>query len=102
MGWAQANLYYDKVAAPPAPGSLQEVLCILVQQYRREQELSKLIVLSSTDEKTKRDAFAAYQRASAPYIEHNERQYAERMKNFLEKLHADGPIVIYADDEEGA
>ncbi len=36
LGWARANVFYEKLSSPPKPGSLEEVLCWVVWKEREK------------------------------------------------------------------
>lgn len=98
MGWARANLFFDKVAAPPSPGSLQEALCILVQRYRQEQEYYSLLAnLYPNGSKQKQGAFDKYRNAAFPYIDKGAETHQQKIKRLLDKAFLQGPMIVKHD-----
>jgi len=87
-------LFYDKLAAPPRPGSLQEALCILVQRYRQEQRFYLALANLHQNPKEQQETFDAYKRAMYPYIEASGKRHRDRTREILDKAFRQGPIVI--------
>ena len=96
MGWARANFYYDKVVLLPAPGSLREVVCLLVQRYRQQQQVCALVVQVAAPEK-KKDALREYQDALAPYAARHRQEETARAAELLSKM---GPFIIMPQERE--
>ena len=97
MGWARANLFFDKVDAPPSPGSLKEALCILIQRYRQEQDYYKLLASLSGGAKEKQEAFEKYRQAMFPYIQRGAYNEKNRIKDILDRAFLQGPLFIKDD-----
>lgn len=95
MGWARANLYYDKGASLPTPGSLREVVCLLVQRYRQHQALCALVVQVAAPEK-KKDALREYQDALAPYAARARQDETARAAELLSNM---GPLFIVPEEK---
>lgn len=95
-------MFYDKIAAPPRPGSLQEALCVLIQRYRQEQRYYKtLAMLHQQGSDEQQEMFDAYKRAMYPYIESTGRDERDRTREILEEAYLRGPIFIKSlSDEE--
>ena len=101
MGWARANIFYEKLAAPPESGSLQEALCILVQKYKQEQDFYKtLSELHPEGSKERQDAFDSFRHALFPYIEHVAKNEESRTQSILERAFRFGPIRVVPIEEE--
>ena len=88
-------MFYDKLAASPRPGSLQEALCILVQRYRQEQRYYKALAsMHAEGSEGRQEMFESYKRSMYPYIESTGRQYRDRTQELLEEAYLQGPLVI--------
>ena len=87
-------MFYDKLVAPPRPGSLQEALCILVQRYRQEQRFYLALAGLHQGAKEKQETFDAYKRAMYPYIEASGKRSRDRTKELLDEAFKQGPILI--------
>ena len=40
LGWARANVFYDKLLHPPEPGTLVEMLCLIIWKARQSVALA--------------------------------------------------------------
>ena len=83
----------------PLPGSLQEVVCVLVQRYRQEQEVAKLIALMSTTPEAKRTSLDAFKQAIAPHVQRSRKKEADLNKERLERYLSFGPVLIKPGEE---
>ena len=101
MGWARANLFFDKVSAPPSPGSLQEALCILVQRYRQEQKYySLLATLYPNGSKERQGAFDKYRQSAFPYADRSKSDYSQNVRRILDKAFMQGPMYVKRDKDQ--
>tara|TARA_Y100000114_G_C11761900_1_gene330254 strand:+ start:3089 stop:3382 length:294 start_codon:yes stop_codon:yes gene_type:complete len=95
LGWARANLFFDKVEAPPSPGSLQEALCILVQRYRQEQTYYGLLAgLYPQGSKERQGAFDKFRQSSFPYVERGANDHRKRVRDILDRAFLQGPMIV--------
>jgi len=95
LGWARANLFYDKVEAPPSPGSLQEALCILVQRYRQEQKYYSLLAeLYPKGTKERQGAFDKFRQSCFPYVDKNAADHKRTVRGILDRAFLQGPMVV--------
>ena len=94
MGWARANLFYDLLAAPPEPGSLQEALCILVFRYRQEQRFYEVLSRLQPAGKEREESFDKYKASLFPYVFKSARDTRDATKEALARAFALGPILI--------
>lgn len=93
-------MFFDKVDAPPSPGSLQEALCILVQRYRQEQQYYKLLSeLYPAGSKERQGAFDKFRQASFPYVDRSKSDYRDNVKRILDKAFLQGPMYIKKNEE---
>lgn len=42
LGWARANIFYEKMVGPPKPGTLAEVLCLMVWKARQTEKIAQV------------------------------------------------------------
>tara|TARA_Y100000310_G_C20700519_1_gene829354 strand:+ start:1294 stop:1605 length:312 start_codon:yes stop_codon:yes gene_type:complete len=88
-------LFYDKVAASPRPGSLQEALCILIQRYRQEQRYYKTLAsMHPEGSEGRQEVFGSYKKAMYPYIESTGRRERDQTRELLEEAYLQGPFII--------
>ena len=99
MGWARANILYDKLGKSPEPGSLQEALCILIYNAREDLKMFETIIgaMSSSD-KGFEDVVKEYEKARFPFIERSKAKESKRVEDVLEKAFLAGPMVIDRSD----
>lgn len=94
-------MLYDMRQGPPPPGSLQEVVCALVQQSRREQDLLRTMLLVPTVEpKQRAELLEAYKHALAPYLAAEQGRLVDRMKAMSDNAFRQGPIYIALTPEQ--
>ena len=97
LGWARANFIYEKEVRP-VPGSLVEVIFIIVffMKQRTEFQKTRATVQASLDQEGKETlkAFEDFRKAVFPY----ERSLALKKfvaeKQLLEKWVTDGPVGV--------
>ena len=46
LGWARANIVYEKMIGPPKPGTLAEVLCIMIWKARQSMGIAQARALA--------------------------------------------------------
>jgi len=78
----------------PEPGSLREVVCILVQRYRQEQQFNALLATVAGDPERKKEAMMRYLDALAPYISSTRRDEVGAAAAVMNKFMQDGPLVL--------
>lgn len=61
-------MFYDKLREMPEPGSLQEVVCIIIQGYRQDQDVLRLIALMETTDEARVKALANFKDALMPHV----------------------------------
>ena len=93
-------MFYDKLEAPPVPGSLKEALCILVFRYRQEQEFYGLLSGLHTDKKMQQECFEKYKRAKFPYVLKTAVDERDRTAAVLARAFEQGPILIKPIEEK--
>lgn len=91
-------MFYDKLSALPEPGSLREVVCILVQRYRQEQQFNALVASMAATPEGKRSALDTYMKSLAPYIASTKKAETDRAKAIMEKFMQDGPMTIVGEE----
>lgn len=94
MGWARANILYDK-GPLPEPGSLQEALHILV--FRSREEFDALAVkglLTPEGSKAREEIFMDYLDSRFPYLVKLQKKGQRNVKDILEQAFAQGPIPL--------
>lgn len=94
MGWARANILYDKLGRVPEPGSLQEAVMMLV--FRAREEYSTLHVMASLtgSMEQRTELFDEYKRARFPFVEAEKVRKEEVIQNILKNAFEGGPMVI--------
>ena len=94
-------MFYDKLAASPRPGSLQEALCIHIQRYRQEQRYYKTLAsMHAEGSEGRQEMFDSYKRSMYPYIESTGRRHRAQTQELLEEAYLKGPFVIEALSDE--
>lgn len=99
MGWSRANVFYDKLAVPPRPGTLQEALCMLVFRYRQKQRLyeavlSTIDLSSPAQAKFYEEVMEEYKKSMFPYIAKTVENERARIKRIMDRAFMQGPIKI--------
>ena len=98
VGWARANIWYEKLGAPPTPGTWQEALSILVWVGRQEQQVAATRAVAQASikdtEKEARKAFENYLGAMFPYREKVEQKAKENQQELLRRWTGVGPIRL--------
>lgn len=95
-------MFFDKVAAPPSPGSLQEALCVLVQRYRQEQDYYRVLAnLYPKGSKERQGAFDKYRQSSFPYLEKGNYNHRDKVKRILDKAFLQGPMTVVKEKGKG-
>ena len=100
MGWARANIFYDKLAVPPRPGTLQEALCMLVFRYRQRQRMYEAVLSTidlsggSNQVKFYEEVMEEYKKAMFPYISRALEDEKARIKRVMDRAFLRGPIKI--------
>lgn len=85
LGWARANIFYEKMIGPPKPGTLAEVLCLMVWKARQTQMLARVraTAQAALGGDTAVDAYSEF-RDLINRVEIKDRN--ERMRKQLENL----------------
>lgn len=85
LGWAKANIVYEKMVGPPKPGTLAEVLCIMVWKARQSQTIaqSRALAQASLGGDQAVEAFSEY-RDLVNHVEIKER--TDKMRERLEAM----------------
>ena len=101
MGWARANIFYDKLVAPPEPGSLREALCLLVFRYRQEQQFYSIYsALHAEGSKGRVDTSQQYREAMFPYAVRAKKNNRDTAMRILENAFKQGPLYLLKNEEE--
>jgi len=101
LGWARANIFYDKLAAPPEPGSLQEALCLLVFRYRQEQEFyAAYSALHGEGSKGRVDTANSYRESMFPYAVRARTDRARTAKQIMDEAFLAGPLYKISNEDE--
>ena len=91
----RANVFFDKLGAPPLPGSLQEAVCMLVCSHRQNKQFyATLAGLYPDGSDGRRKAFKKYVTACFPHQVRMEEQSSEQIRATLERVCQQGPMVI--------
>jgi len=99
---------YDTMSRPPRPGSLKEVLFVMLQMRRESSRLleTRAVVQAmrdqSDDGKPTQDAYADFRKALMPYLAQEERNEDNRIVAALAMEAARGPLVVKAVETPGA
>ena len=95
MGWARANIFYDKLSNPPEPGSLQEALCVLIFKAREEYQTMEFAAqLMSTGSKEVSSIFEDYQGIRFPYLELAKEKEQRSAKDLMENVFTKGVYQV--------
>lgn len=84
----------------PEPGSLKEVVCIIVQRHRQEQEVYRLIAQMEKDPDGKSKALNNFKNALAPYVNKQREQESKAIADRMNKYIHTGQWVIKLDDKK--
>ena len=88
-------MFFDKLAAPPTPGSLQEAVCVLVFSHRQDQQFyATLANLHPAGSAERKKAFGKYVTACFPHQVRAAEQTDEQVKATLERVCQQGPMLI--------
>lgn len=93
LGWARANLYYDKLSKLPSIGSLQETVCLVVQRHRQVASMldSRARIQASVDPEGGLKAYKDYMN----YVQRvDTAAELEKMRSRLENLSEISKIEI--------
>jgi hypothetical protein len=82
--------------SPPAPGSLQEALCILVFRAREEYELLGLVLslVKEDDIQHKNSLLEDYKSVRFPFLKKEEEKTQKTVEEVFEKVFSGGTYVI--------
>jgi len=101
LGWARANIFYDKIAAPPEPGSLREALCLLVFRYRQEQNFySVYSSLHGDGSKGRIETANSFKEAMFPYAVRARNKQRSSSQEIMERAYLEGPYFRIKKEEE--
>jgi hypothetical protein len=93
-------LLYDKLQRPPTPGSLKEVVCLLVQRYRQKQELYRLVAELAPPE-NRQAAVRQYQDALAPHLARARDEQTMQMHQMFSDMMRVGPLAVVPEEKDG-
>ena len=101
LGWARANILYDKAKKPPQAGSLMEIVFILLWRMRQEIEFQRtrsivqaVILAGAENSEDISKAFQVFTDASFPYQPAKEKEEKLSMKQVLDKEVSKGPLSL--------
>ena len=94
-------MFYDKLVKMPEPGSLKEVVCIIVQRYRQEQEVYRLIAQMEETAEGRSTALNNFKNSLAPYINKQRESEAKSIANRMTKYMSMGQWALRIDDHDG-
>lgn len=103
MGWARANILYEKTSKLPEPGSPMEILFILVWKMRQSIEFQKsraliqsLMAQKGAEEKAIQEVFTHLKQAYFPFDRSMKdvetQKWRERLMREIER----GPLAVTA------
>ena len=90
MGWARAQLVYDKLTKPPPFGSLLELMCLTVQRERAQLALlgaraqAQAALGGEAAESAFKEYAAAYSRVETEDTRRKMREQVEKLKEIKE------------------
>lgn len=86
---------YDMLAAPPELGSPMEAVCMLVLNYRMEQQVFSLLCLLSEEGSSQRnEAFTDAKHMIMPHVAKSNEENKARMIEGLNRFVSRGPIKL--------
>jgi hypothetical protein len=100
LGWARANMMYDTMRAPPRPGSLLEILFMMIQMRREAARLMEVRAIvqavrdASDDGKSTQDAYDDFRRSLMPYLGVDEKERSAALRAALNREFQGGPMKI--------
>lgn len=93
-------MFYDKLDRMPEPGSLKEVVCIIVQRHRQEQEVYRLIAQMEAEPEAKSKALNNFKNSLAPYVSKQRDQESKAIADRMNKYIHTGQWVIKLDNNK--
>lgn len=105
LGWARANIVYDKLQGPPEPGSVMEALCLMVQARRELKELYSMrtvvqaVMLGQHPEnqdtgEAVKEAYELYKGSLMPFLEGEIKRGENDVVKAIREEVARGPIAV--------
>ena len=101
MGWARANILYERTTRPPEPGSPMEMVHLLVWKMRQNIEFHKsratmqaLLSLKGAEDKTILAAFDDLKEAFFPFDKNEKKSEIQSLKNEMLREINRGPLAI--------
>lgn len=103
LGWARANILYDKAERLPEPGSPMEILFLMVWTMRQDIEFQKsratlqaLLSQKGADDKTILKAFEDLRNAFHPFDRVQKKEDEKHQKDALRRWIQHGPVEVQA------
>jgi hypothetical protein len=93
LGWARANLLYDK-GPMPAPNTLNEVMCLIVWQRRQAQQAAVQQATVQALVGAKTDAVKTFNTYKDNLFRAKNKERAERMQRALSRIGSMAPIEV--------
>jgi hypothetical protein len=85
LGWARAQLIFEKISEPPVYGSLLEAMCLLVQRHRQTAQL--LETRAQVQAAVNKDGASDAYQALVAHLQRVEKEdETKKMKERLEEL----------------
>lgn len=99
VGWALANVFYDKHVGMPDPGSWQEALMLLTWSQRQlgrsaEARFITQAIMTPNDEKVVVEAQEDFLEALFPYYRQQQVERKKHMLSVLKRWTSMGPIAV--------
>jgi hypothetical protein len=100
MGWARANMMYDTMSSPPRPGSLLEILFVMVQMRRDVVRLMETRAVvqalrdNSDEGEATQSAFDDYRYAVMPYLVGEKKAEERRIMEIMSREFTAGPMSV--------
>jgi len=92
-------LFFDKLGHPPEPGSLQEAVCLIIQNYRWKQRFYlDMAHLQAAGSKERMEAFEEYKKVFLPHLTKADVDQVAQAKQLLDQVFRDGPLLIRVED----
>ena len=98
-GWVRANLFYDNLSSPPAPGSPEESVCAYVFSLRQKSEFIKYKLIAqagvtSENKDSLQELVESLHSALYPSVEKEKWNRDQKAKEMMEKYMNLGPISV--------
>ena len=108
MGWARANIIFDKARKLPTPGSPMEIMFILVWKMKQAIDFQKsramiqgLLAQKGADDDIIKQVFDDLKEAFFPFDKNEKKADTQKMREYLMSEVSKGPLSVVPMEDPG-